>query len=468
MKPQFNTKKGRTFAALALVLATVSGSVNKAHSDDSNPYQTGNETIVLSDAERNEFLQYVSQAKILIDQANTLAAGKSVSEKRTIYTRASLDAVRAIANADTRTQLLSQMAINQAIALTIGVPTADGSSIPVPGLIDGNNPKLEPVAEAILEDSLQLAEGYLSTEAAGLQQQTFQLPFADFAGWRLAYAQKWEILLQRAGFSPISSYLDLVLNQFMSVMLQPAQIERAKYAAQIAEVDAAIHPKSYPNSVAYTDDEKTTLLSGALDEVSNEMNAGHLTDGSGNSIVSSSSPDLPIFNTILVAGYHSNSDSTSVSTLLGRTLSDDQIETLLGETEASNNNDFDQIADSLAVSMNYTGKHQADILIHSATINGYNWGTAFDTYFNQYAPAVGASLNDEKVKALLDSQTTAFGSADCTQASVQAERRRGIILIGESKSAMREKALNQIRKMENSYKGRGCTQFSDLVKKYNK
>jgi hypothetical protein len=469
MKPQSNTKGVRYFAMLALLLATISGSVNKTHADDSNPYQPGNETVVLTDAERNDFLAYVSQAKILIDQANALAAGKSVSEKRKIYTRASLDAVRAIANANTRTQLLSQMAINQAIALTIGVPTSDGSSIPVPGLLDGNDPRLEPVVETILEDSLRLAAGYLSTEAAGLQQPSFLLPFADFAGWRLAYAQKWLILVKRAGFSPISSYLNLALNQFMSVMLQPAQIERAKYAVQIEEVDAAINPKAYPNSVSYSDDEKATLMSGALDTVSNEMNAAIIAGAKAGG------PDLPIFNAILVTEYRPSADRSSygnpeisATELLGRTLSDDQIETLLGESDTPNNTDFDLIAINLAASMNYAGKHQADILIHSATDYAYDWGTSFGTYFDQYAPAVSAGLNDEQVKGLLDNQVAAFGSADCTKQPAQAARRRGIVLIGESKSAMKGKALGQIKKMENTYKGRGCTQFGDLVKKYEK
>src|SRR3989338_10936940 len=139
---------------LILCLVILSGANLLAQ--ESNPYHEGTERTQLTAEEKENLLQYLTSSKLTLERAKRSAKDKSLEEIFEIYTSSIKDVVlRSSQSEKSRGELLLRYALNQALELTIGIPTADGrEEVEKPGVLVEANIDL---VIAILENSIDFA-----------------------------------------------------------------------------------------------------------------------------------------------------------------------------------------------------------------------------------------------------------------------------------------------------------------------
>ena len=224
-----------------------------------NPFKTGTQKIVLTEQDKATLAQYAYNSKSLLERALRAASGKPLEEVHEIYVEAIKQVVIESYADKKRSELLMRYALNQALQLTIGVPSANGKSILEKGVLsDVNNVD---VVTAILEDSMHLAIRYYRQDHIAIQSgQLIKLPYIHFGNERLAMATKWshsvhqpELLLQ---------FQVKMLEQWMSTVANNEVLDRLKIAEAILDVDAAL---VQVKETQYTHLQKIRYLRGVVD-----------------------------------------------------------------------------------------------------------------------------------------------------------------------------------------------------------
>ncbi len=205
----------------------------QAFADDSNPYNEGIARVRLSSEEKAALLQYADNSKTRLEKAMERAKGKGFAEANAIY----LSTIKAVVLNSyiqkPRSELLMRVTLNQALALTFGMPTADGKSVQSPGVLkDISNVGLLTV---ILEDSIRLALSYYQDDRTAIQRGTLvDLPYMDQAVRELSFSRKWLMSVTE----PTVKY-DLsiaALQNFLNTAANEDQMHRALFAEELTEV----------------------------------------------------------------------------------------------------------------------------------------------------------------------------------------------------------------------------------------
>lgn len=228
-------------------------------SDGPNPFLPGTEKIVLTEQDKATLAQYAYNSKSLLERALRAASGKALEEVHEIYVEAIKQVVMESYADKKRSELLLRYALNQALQLTIGVPTADGKSVMEKGVLAGVNNV--DVITAILEDSMRLAIRYYKDDFAAIQSgQLVKLPYIVFGNERLAMAQKWSHSVHQPEL--LLAFQTKTLEQWMSTVANNEVLDRLKIAEAILDVDAALADAKKPN---YTTLQKVRFLRGTVD-----------------------------------------------------------------------------------------------------------------------------------------------------------------------------------------------------------
>ncbi len=239
-------------AALGLgVLAGLSAGIlptSQVHADDSNPYNEGIAKVRLSPEEKAALLQYADNSKTRLEKAMDRARGKGFSEANAIY----LSTIKAVVLNSyvqkPRSELLMRVSLNQALALTFGMPTTDGKSVQSPGVLkDISNVDLLTV---ILEDSIRLALNYYQDDRTAIQKGTLvDLPYMDQAVRELSFSRKWLMSVTE----PTAKYNLSVatLQSFLNTAANEDQMHRALFAEELTEVSDLLDslPSQVPTDV---------------------------------------------------------------------------------------------------------------------------------------------------------------------------------------------------------------------------
>jgi hypothetical protein len=205
----------------------------QAFAADTNPYGEGTTAVRLSTEEKNELLQYADNSKARLDKAMEQAKGKGFAEANSIYLSAIKSVVLYSYVQKPRSELLMRYTLNQALALTFGVPSADGRTIQTPGVLARvSNFDL---LTMILEDSIRLALSFYQDDRTAIQNGTLvNLPFMNQAAGELALARKW---LTSVNEPTLKYNLSMAaLQNFLNTAANENQTRRALFAEELTEV----------------------------------------------------------------------------------------------------------------------------------------------------------------------------------------------------------------------------------------
>src|SRR3989344_5779464 len=157
---------------------------------ESNPYREGTERTEFSQEEKENLLQYLTSSKSTLERAKKKAKDKSLEEVFEIYTSSIKEVVlRSSQSEKSRGELLLRYALNQALELTVGIPTSDGKAIEKPGVLAEINIDL---VIAILENSIDFALSYYPKDKEAIDSgNLLNLPFFEFSQKRLLLAKEW-------------------------------------------------------------------------------------------------------------------------------------------------------------------------------------------------------------------------------------------------------------------------------------
>jgi hypothetical protein len=232
------SKKFTSFAFIGLLVCCSAIAAQEGSSDDpKNPFSEGTTKTQLSTTERSELLVYAENSKTLLAQALANAYGKGFREANEIYLQAIKRVVIESYANKPRTELLMRHALNQALELTFGVPTADGIGVLVPGILMGSTN--QELLTLILEDSIKLALGYYQDDRKAIESgNLIGLPYVKFSLDRLVIARKWLSSVVEWRFT--YDFSVAILQHWLNTVLNVDQLHRAAYAEEIVQVDGVL------------------------------------------------------------------------------------------------------------------------------------------------------------------------------------------------------------------------------------
>src|SRR3989338_9915476 len=244
---------------LILCLVILSGANLLAQ--ESNPYHEGTERTQLTAEEKENLLQYLTSSKLTLERSKKKAKDKSLEEVFEIYTSSIKDVViRSSQSEKSRGELLLRYALNQALELTVGIPTADGKSIEKPGVLAEINIDL---VIAILENSIDFALSYYPKDKEAIDQGSLlNLPFFEFSQKRLLLAKEW-----LTGIHFLTTQFEFevaILEQWFLTVQQEQNLEKERIATLILDVAEAL---TKVKSQTYTVGQKVRYLRGVIRQV---------------------------------------------------------------------------------------------------------------------------------------------------------------------------------------------------------
>jgi len=194
--------KTRTYKKIALMLAVgiiglstttfaqTPGTHDQSGGQSTNPFDEGVRGTALNAAQIASLQEYLDASKTALLKALDLAKGKSFRESNRIYLEAIKKVVMESYQNAPRSGLLLRFALNESLGLTFGIPSADGLSITVPGvLVNTSNQDLLTV---MLEDSIGLAlKYYQDDEQAVKNGSLLNLPYMSYAIDQLTLTRTW-------------------------------------------------------------------------------------------------------------------------------------------------------------------------------------------------------------------------------------------------------------------------------------
>lgn len=223
----------KTIISLLMVIAAASPAALAA----GNPFEAGTKTVKLSEAERDNLLQYVNQSRATLEAAIDEAKGKSLDLMRTIYSKAARRVVLDSFSSKPRSELLLRFMLNQALELTDGIPTADGKHIAKPGVLA--NSANRDVMVLILEDSIRLALEYVAVDLEAIQKSTLlDLPYVTAATRKLHLAKHWVSSVLEVELT--EALLQKTLQHWLNTVAAADQLHQAAHAVEIRDIDEVL------------------------------------------------------------------------------------------------------------------------------------------------------------------------------------------------------------------------------------
>jgi hypothetical protein len=225
------------FSALAALSLAAPPTVLAAPATEPNPFTQGTAAVHLSPAQIQSLVQYVNQSKAQLEQALIDAKSLGVEEAARVYLEAVKSVVQASFADRPRSELLMRIILNQALALTYGVPTADGHGIETPGVLSGS--RYVDLLPAILRGSIEQALSYVEQDRQAIEAGVLtDLPYAQVAHSRLKSAQVW--MRSVLSLDESARFGLAALNQWLSAMMSEDSLHQAKHADAITRVTRAL------------------------------------------------------------------------------------------------------------------------------------------------------------------------------------------------------------------------------------
>jgi aryl carrier-like protein len=241
--------------------------------DDGNPFDQGTIAISLTPQAQSDLLQFVNQSRVTLQQALTTGTGQDRQTQSETYLAAVKSVVVSSYGVQPRAELLLRVILNQALQLTGGIPSADGSYIQVPGVLaQAEYQNLLPI---ILSDSIQLALKYSANDQdAVTKNQLVDLPIAEVALERLQLAQRWERSVLELDLA--AAFEKTVLQQWLNLMVSQDALHQAAFAVSITQVSQAV--KSPASSDPGIEERSLRLL---IQQTAAQVSQQLATQGSG-------------------------------------------------------------------------------------------------------------------------------------------------------------------------------------------
>ena len=200
----------------------------------SNPFEDGVKHAPLTDEERASLLEFANSSKVVLDNTLTEASDKGPEEAMSIYLDAIKPLVAASYQEHRRSELLMRFALNQAMELTAGIPTSDGSDIQTPGVLASS--KNLDLINAILENSIRLAVKYYENDRQAIKSGSLiQLPYIVFAQEHLELGKTWLAGVLKSHESLV--FEKAILNQWQTTVLQNDHLTERRISSTILRVD---------------------------------------------------------------------------------------------------------------------------------------------------------------------------------------------------------------------------------------
>ena len=208
--------------------------------DQPNPFAEGTAKVTLTPEQMNDLKAYVDQSQATLEQALADAKGRDLAESSRVYLEAVKSVVQASHTAHPRTELLMRVILNQALALTYGVPKADGNGFEHEGVLAQTG--YQDLLPVILKTSIELALQYVDQDRkAAKLGSLLDLPYAEVAQKRMILATQWtrSVLEQQLAASFGIESLQQWLNTMMTQNSGDQQ-HQAKFASEITDVQHAL------------------------------------------------------------------------------------------------------------------------------------------------------------------------------------------------------------------------------------
>lgn len=207
-----------------------------------NPFTQGTTQgkLDLSEDQRASLRQYTEQSHARLKVALDEAKGKPFQVANQIYVQTIQEVVIESYRLKFVPELLLRYALNQALELTYGIPTADGRGIERQGLLVDRAPS--DLLTVILEDSIRLALKYAEDDRKQLniRKLTSVLPYGKFGYERLVLARKWLGSVYLIGLTPAVEFTVAVLNQLKATHVEEfdRNLETVFFAEEIDDIDS--------------------------------------------------------------------------------------------------------------------------------------------------------------------------------------------------------------------------------------
>lgn len=236
-KVEYMTKALLTLIIISQLQSTIvfantdaAGTPASAATVSDNPFSAGTGRYQLSADERATLLQYADNARNWLTQALDVARGTRDEEKVEIYLEAIKKVVIASFQDQKRQELILRIALNQALEITVGVPSANGQIDPSRKVL--STPKNSGLMVTILEQSMRLALDYYEDDRfAILKQDLANLPMMRYANSRLQLLTSWNSAVIDMPTS--HKFMKIGLQQWFNVAANPNNLYKVTFAEEI-------------------------------------------------------------------------------------------------------------------------------------------------------------------------------------------------------------------------------------------
>jgi hypothetical protein len=212
-----------------------------------NPFSQGIRRTPLSPDQKKSLMQWGDSSKERLVTALAKAQGLPFDEANGIYWEVMKNVVIESYKEKPRTELLMRYALNQALELTYGVPTADGIGVEKPGMLAGMANK--DLLTLILEDSIKLAiQYYISDRDAIKDGNLINLPYMHYAFRKLELSRKWLAAITEWQYQFTMEMVSL--GQWLETANLEDNLNNRRYAQEILTVDGTLRKFSVPGAPA--------------------------------------------------------------------------------------------------------------------------------------------------------------------------------------------------------------------------
>lgn len=182
--------------------------------------------------------------KSRLNEALQNAEGKTLDVANQIYVDAMKEVVLHSFQNTPRSGFLTRVALNQGLALTVGIPNADGVGVAKEGVLaDTSN---EDLITLILKNSIQLALSYYVEAKDQRTVKLTEIPYMKYALDQIKYTRDWLDSVTEPHAEYFAARAALV--NFMAVVANDANLNINVYAKELVDIDAALKNK-YPETL---------------------------------------------------------------------------------------------------------------------------------------------------------------------------------------------------------------------------
>lgn len=211
-----------------------------------NPFADGTNRKLLSPKDRYALREFADTSKARLERALRKADGESVAVRAKILLAAIRDVSINSSRMHGQSELLMRFALNQALDLTYGVPTADGQFLVHQGVLI--NTGYVALMSKILEDSVRLALTYYTDDRKAIDSgNLLALPFNRFSTERLKMARERWVAVIGDDWGTAYDLQVAVLYQWMDAANHEQNLHRVELADELTQTNdvlASLPPPS--------------------------------------------------------------------------------------------------------------------------------------------------------------------------------------------------------------------------------